>query len=323
MRFSTGYFCSDYSRSEATPPFRGTNFELHLGPDLPERGGAFDGRRLWPVREVLVEAESVEVAQRAANLVRLARSMIANEAPFEPLPVAPHVRGAERQGDTVGMSSFPLAMYVAAKTTLRARRVRALAKYGLSLELWSAPFIELDPGHAPFHLPRSVHPEDHVRLAYVVVLAYAAVEELGLEVRASASKPSFINGAWNPVVLSELEERLRRARIDTTEPVPLLQRGPLTTIDRQRATKSRRTRWRPTGRVGDGDVPVVDAINDLSFLRSRVSAHANAAIEKLSPYDAASAQLLVRRLFLESVGAWRMMFPPPKPRPKKVGSKGR
>ena len=88
--------------------------------------------------------------------------------------------------------------------------------------------------------------------------------------------------------------------------------------DLRRAARSRRTRWRPLGQIRDARAPVVDAINDLSFLRSRVSAHANAAIEKLSPYDAASAQLLVRRLFLESVGAWRMMFPTPVLHPKKV-----
>ena len=313
MQFSTCCFSSDYFFFDTIkPPFAGTNFKLNLGPEEPTLGGSVYGKRRWGAREVVVEADSVDVAQHALNLVRLSLGIIHNMHMFEPMTmtVTRRRKNGENVDSPMSTSHFQLAMFVAAKSSFRRARVRALAKYGLSLELCSVPPIELSPGHAPFHLPRSVHPEEHLRLAYSVVLAYAAIEELKLEVRASQKNPSFINGQWNRKVLNDLEERLRRAGIDLNEPVRVLQRGQLTSIDKKRAEKGQRTRWRPRGRVRDADMPVVDAINDLSFLRSRVSAHASGEIHKLSPYDAATAQRLVRRLFLESVGAWRILRSP-------------
>jgi hypothetical protein len=43
------------------------NFTLDLGSEL---GGSREGKRLWGTREVIVDANSVDVAQHASNLVR-------------------------------------------------------------------------------------------------------------------------------------------------------------------------------------------------------------------------------------------------------------
>jgi len=42
---------------------------------------------------------------------------------------------------------------------------------------------------------KSVFPEDHIRMATAIVSAYAAIEELGLTIRARNQNPSRINGS--------------------------------------------------------------------------------------------------------------------------------
>jgi hypothetical protein len=81
-------------------------------------------------------------------------------------------------------SLIPLACMVAARTSLSLKHIYALAKLSLSIETCSVPTMELDPAHGD-NIPKSVFPEEHVRMAFAITTAFGCIEELGLEIRAS------------------------------------------------------------------------------------------------------------------------------------------
>jgi hypothetical protein len=206
------------------------------------------------------------------------------------------------------MSDFPLACRIAARVSYNLSLQYALAKYKLSSETASFGWIDLDPDHSET-IPRWHRPEDHVRLATAIVLAYSVLEELALEVRASTKNPSSINGQWNPVVKRELEERLERVGIDLSYPAVWSVRGGKSRLEVERPqhlyATSKRTPWTRWD-IRDRHVEVVDAIGHASFLRSKVSSHRlkPSLVRMLSAYDVANVQHLARRLFLETLGYW-------------------
>lgn len=130
--------------------------------------------------------------------------------------------------------NLPLACLIAAKVSRRLRFVYALARLEISMEILSLPTIELDPMHS-LNLPKSDFLEDHIRMATAIVSANAAIEELGLTIRASNQNPSRINGAWNPKVRNELEKRLTDAGVSLAEPIYWNLRGHRTRIEIRRA----------------------------------------------------------------------------------------
>jgi hypothetical protein len=205
---------------------------------------------------------------------------------------------------TVSAHNFPLACMIAAKASRRREFVYALAKYTLSASIHANDIVDLDPRHGE-HMRLSPFPEDHVRFAYSIVTAYSVIEQLGLEVRASQKRPSMIKGEWNPLVKMDLEERLRHRGIDLAEQINWNVRGSVRRIERERPPRSQ---GKPTWvryNVRDCYVNLIDAIADLSWLRSRVAAHRMGELAKvLSPYDVANGQQLARRLLLEALGFW-------------------
>jgi hypothetical protein len=110
-------------------------------------------------------------------------------------------------------------------------------------------------------------------------------------------------------VKRELEDRLKRAKIDISDPIVWSVRGGKSRLEIERPqhlyTRSKRTPW-TKWTVRDQYVEIVDAIGHASFLRSRVSSHRlkPSWVRMLSPYDVASVQHLARRLFLETLGYW-------------------
>ena len=142
-------------------------------------------------------------------------------------------------------------------------------------------------------------------MAFAIVTAYACIEELGLEMRASGKRPSKLaDGSWNQVVKDELEARLRRSHIDLQERALWNLRGPRTRIERKRTPIIIQTAPWARYQVRDGEMEVIDAIHYLSFLRSWVAAHKTdkRMVRVLSVYDVANAQFLARRLLLEKMG---------------------
>ena len=320
--FHTGLIATDYYRFPK-PPFKGNGWHITLVAPRSELPIASEvvGDEIYPGKAVLILAKNEIVAQGAANLVHAARlildgsNLLSHLYPGEHAPLyAAGVEVATGNGEdldfprhaTVVTPSIPLACLVAARASRRLKYVYAMAKLRLSLETFSLPHVELDPHHSP-NIPKSPLPEDQVRCAFAIVTAYSCIEELGFEVRASEKNPAKIGGAWNPTVKGDLESRLRVGGISLGEKALWTLRGPRTLIEKRRVPEIvHKASWTKY-QVRDGMMEVIDAINYVSFLRSKISAHRadRRLIRVLSVYDVANAQHLARRLLLETMRFWR------------------
>jgi hypothetical protein len=323
-QFHTGLRTSDWHRYPP-PPYRGQGWIVDFveqKSELPQ-GGEFTGDRFYLYKEVILSSRDQLAAQRAFDTISNARNLLEASNLFGILSDGPQVvspvenrTSSESDDDRSERPTFhsspniPLACLIAAKVSRRLRFVYALARLQISMEILSVPVIGLDPMHSS-NIPKSAFPEDHIRMATAIVSAYAAVEELGLAIRASNQNPSRINGAWNPKVRNELEKQLAGAGVDLAEPFYWALRGKRTRIEIKRAPEiTRPARWAINNVVRDGQVHISDAIAYASFLRSTIAAHSNddkSYLRVLSVYDVSNVQLLARRLLLESVGFWRYL----------------
>jgi hypothetical protein len=129
------------------------------------------------------------------------------------------------------------ASQIAARCSFRMKRVYALTKWKLSAQTYSTPPLALDPARHP-RVPRSPHVSLHIAFAYAIILAYAVLEELGLHVPSGPGRSSAIEDPtakgkkiWNPPVREDLEDNLRRAKIDLSEPYYWEVRGGRTRLE--------------------------------------------------------------------------------------------
>ncbi len=145
-------------------------------------------------------------------------------------------------------------------------------------------------------------------MAFAITTAWACIEELGFEIRASQKNPSKLSdGSWNPTVQAELEARLQRGHVDIKEPSLWALRGPRTRIERKRAPAIIQEAPWAKYRVRDGKIQVIDALHYISFLRSWIATHKSdkKLLRVLSVYDVMNSQMLARRLLLERLKYWR------------------
>jgi hypothetical protein len=233
------------------------------------------------------------------------------------LLLAPHLvahNAEEPDVDEVFRQSFgeysaqriPLACRVAALASRRRRHVYAITKYAFSVRLYGVFIVDLEPFRST-HLRLSPMPDDHVVFANAIVSAYSAIEDLGLEIRASASKPSRVGGEWNPVVRAELEQRLDDAGVDRSNGFLWTVRGRETAVHAKRSVQSGKTaRWSHGLIVRDRFIDMCDAIAYADWLRDCVASHASKGFTpSLSPYDVINVQHLARQLVLSVLGEWR------------------
>lgn len=329
--FHTALIATDYHRYPK-PPFKGSGWHITFVKPNSEFPIASEvvGEKIYPGKEVLIFAKTEIVAQRAANLIHAARlivdgsNLLSHLYPGEHAPIYAEERGKSAEGGdnldfpksaTVVTPGIPLACVIAARASRRLKHIYAMAKLRLSLETFSLPIIGLDPHHSA-NVPKSPLPEDQVRCAFAIVSAYSCIEELGFEIRASADNPAKVGGSWNPTVRSNLESRLTSAGIDLRERVLWSLGGPRTLIEKKRVPEVVHKATWAKYQVRDGMMEVIDAINYVSFLRSKISAHRadRRLIRVLSVYDVANAQHLARRLLLETMGFWRYWSKPSKKR---------
>jgi hypothetical protein len=168
----------------------------------------------------------------------------------------------------------------------------------------------IEAAHLPYHMARpeadaillsNYSEADRVRFANAATLAYTAIEDLGLEIRASSSKPSRINGSWNAAVFDELKERLRASGVGPETRVIWHRRTPPTKIERlaRPIGDQERPSW-SGGHIRDVLISVAEAVALCSTIRSKASAHGRASLGRsLSVYDVTNIQSTARALLLE------------------------
>jgi hypothetical protein len=262
-------------------------------------------------------ANSLERAEYAAELLLAADSLcggvwslfgdsivvMPEDQPDDPEELERHRRFMERKQGSAGGLHF--AIIVAARASHQRKYQYALFKMRLSYLLCSVHFIDLDPSHWWPGRAVSDHASHHVAAAYAIQSAYSAIEEIGLEIRASADNPSKVDRRWNPRVLDDLQRRLRRSRIDLSESVIWHKRDTPTAVERRLPPESiKKASW-AGGKIRDVEMRIEDAILYASRLRSKVAAHRLPRIAaSLTHYDVTNVQHLSRRLILESLGCW-------------------
>jgi len=309
QRFWTGMVAHGEDPYQPDSPFNGAGWTALLEEPWPRTSTIVGGR------EVVLVARSLETAQRTLNLIHSCHSLVQG-APdlFTVQPLA--FNGLQPEGLSTeeratverylySASNFPLACAVAAKASRRRSTVYAVAKYAFSLATFSIQLVDLEPWRAP-HLAISSFPDDHVMFAHAIMAAYSVVEDLGLNLRASAKNPSRIDGEWNPAVRSDLESRLLAAGVVLHEKLLWTVRGPRRRIERKRPLPDGEAAPWAGQLVRDSDIPIVDAIAYAEWLRSAVAAHGVKDLTPaLSPYDVINVQHVARRLLLEKLGFWR------------------
>lgn len=275
--------------------------------------------------EIMIRAQKPPEAHRALNLLVSAMAVLEGSITFGPEPFSIEPREAGTATSTKSYMSRS-GLLDACELANRASRKRsssyALHKLALSYQSSSPHLMDLHPGESPRLFRVQTDPIYHVYLANAVTLAYSAIEELGLEIRANQQNPSKMpDGTWNPTVKADLEQRLQKSHIDISETHIWTLRGPKTRIEKKRPPPSAGKPSWSRGNVRDVHVRLIDALALASWLRSWTTAHRfNKNARSLTVYDAHNVQSLARHLITDKFGFWQARTKPPlrNPRPRRV-----
>jgi hypothetical protein len=323
-KYYTGLISSDWSFYPPAP-YKGKEWEINLEktPKCKGIGTTYYGNKLMENKEVTVSALNFISAQNALELIKCAILLTTGEPAISEIDIIKPMNEEEylelvQKGWPINKSHyihtdhFPLACMVAAKSSYWKLYKYALIKFGFASRLHSIFRIDIDPFETNEHLGVSPIFANHIRYAYSIIMAYSAIEEIGLEIRATEKNPSLINGKWNPFVVNNLQKRLIRAGIDLKETCPWVLRGKPTLIERSKQLPSKgKCPWAKGPYVRDCELEIIDAINIASFLRSKISSHKmDEKISSLTSYDVENVRMLARRLLLGRFGFWPPPFSP-------------
>jgi hypothetical protein len=260
--------------------------------------------------EIIIRALKATQAQQAMNLLVSAIAILDGSITFcpEPFRIEPRETGTARN-DMLFMSKAGLlnACALANRVSRRSSSSYGLHKLALSYQSSSPHMMDLHPGESPRRFGVQTDPIYHVYLANAVTLAYSAIEELGLEVRANQKNPSKMpDGTWNPPVKADLETRLRKSGIDISDTHIWTLRGPKTRIEKARPPPTTgKPNW-SRGNVRDVKLRLIDALAHASWLRSSTTTHRfSDNTRSLTVYDAHNVQSLARHLMMEKFGFWQ------------------
>jgi hypothetical protein len=257
--------------------------------------------------EVLIRARELAQANQALNLLISSIAVVDGSITFcpEPFSIEPGEVGATSHTDFWMTRTGLLHACALANRTSRDRSVTyALHKLALSYQSSSPHMMDLHPSESPRLFGIHIDPIYHVYLANAITLAYSAIEELGLELRASQNKPTKMpDGTWNPIVKADLEARLQKFGIDISSTQIWTFRGPKTRIEKIRPPPSAGKPGWSRGIVRDVSIHLIDALALASWLRSWITTHRfNKTARSLTIYDAHNVQSLARFLILEKFG---------------------
>lgn len=298
-RYLIGYVALT-SDCNSLKPVQGKFFKIYFKPRYGIK--EIEGYRL------VVQTKDYKNARRASQLIASAISLL-DACAFYTFDSIPQIIPLQKDEEEIprfslepiesSRSGFPTAVKIAAKASFQMKFYLSLLKYQIGCEIHSNDLMDLYPEYTKI----SKNPADHLRIAYAVILFYSLIEELGLEIKASKEIPSRIGGRWNTLVKAELEERLKKSKIDLTKKIDWYLRSTPTKIEKLRKPDIiNKAPW-SSYNIRDSEIQITDGIAYASWLRSKIASHKiNQAFTSLSIYDLANVNHLVRRLLLESLG---------------------
>jgi hypothetical protein len=272
-----------------------------------------------PCQEIVIHASSPETASNVSSLIYGGILLgypdtLKSPPPHEPFPVDDTRDDLLNYQPFMQWFQFYEAVHygcLAAESAWnRSELIYAIEKYKLSLSLDSFTPHSSHPRHGQIFRNERDDFAYHTSAAFAIIAAFAAIEELGLDIRSSPKNPRFVpprTAAWNPKVRADLKVRLAAAGIDGDEEFQWIQRGRTTQLQKRIQPKlGRRAPYSNRFRVRDQEVTLIDAIHYVSYIRNYVVAHKfGESVKAISPYDVHNAQLLTRRLLLGSLDLWK------------------
>lgn len=331
-RYKTSLFSTD-TVDDAEPPYQGRGWFVDLDTsryvgDLDDPGflkweralarkrgrhsvTIVSGKEARADAEIFIHAKNRNTAQRALTLISIGLLLVVGSALSDGMRVQPPDDSEGLFDDAIGMRTtslttggLALASLVAARLSRKQNFQSAAWKYYYAYKQCEVNYYQTHPYESQYS-PITQEPESYVAFASSIVNAYGAIEDLGLEIRASSKYPSKIDGRWNPKVLTDLQQRLVASGIDPVVDVVWQIRSTASRLHRKRGQLAGvKASW-ARGRVRDRIIPLTEALSEASFLRSKVSAHkAHRLTQSLSVYDVHNVQNLARILLLMSVNCW-------------------
>lgn len=319
--YYTGLFVDDY-RYFPPLPYKGKNWEIDLSAPLSSEHFNFlnyydDGLEL-PTQEIIVYSKKRDYVLSFIDLCKACFPLVNGELvdtnlfPLTEYEIQNEIEKYRYWRNFFSTNYILLVCQIANKASYRKNNQYALLKYYQSLQAFTTNSYHLAPREwrkrkywntETYILPQR---NDQVRAATAIILAYSAIEELGLEVRANKQKPSTIHGKWNPIVLNDLVNRLTKSKINLEENQLWVLRDEDTKIEEEKEPPVGSNLPWSDSEIRDQRVKITDAINYASYLRSRIASHKlKDIVESLNYYHVHNVQELARRLILEKLGFWR------------------
>lgn len=203
--------------------------------------------------------------------------------------------------------TLPVAVAIAAKAWRDKKLVYAIHKLARSYETECVTPWSMHPRYGQVFEKHSDDFASHVGTSVAINLAYSAIEELDLGVKASREVQRSIGEGtfvWNPKVLEPFKGRLRKAGIDPKRTIDWVTRGDQSEVPVYEML-NQLSEHSDGVEVRDREVSVPDAINFSEFLRNTMTAHAfSSETNRLGPYEVYNVQQVARFLILSKCNLW-------------------
>jgi len=172
--------------------------------------------------------------------------------------------------------TLPVAVAIAAEAWRDKKLVYAIHKLANSYETECVTPWSMHPRNGQVFEKHTGSFAAHVGTSVAINLAYSAIEELDLGVKASGKIPRSIGEGtfvWNPKVLEPFKARLRNAGIDPERTIDWVTRCDQSEVAVYEMLH-RLSEYSDVFEVRDRQVSLPDAINFCEFLRNQMTAHA-------------------------------------------------
>lgn len=203
--------------------------------------------------------------------------------------------------------ALPVAVAIAAEAWRDRQLVYAIHKLAHSYETESVTPWSMHPRYGQVFEKHTDDFASHVGTSVAINLAYSAIEELDLGVKASSKIPRSIEErtfVWNPKILDPFKARLRNSGIDPERTIDWVTRGEQSEVAVYKML-NRLSEYSDGFEVRDRQVSLPDAINFCEFLRNQMTAHAfSSATQRLGPYEVYNVQQVARFLILSKCKLW-------------------